>query len=87
MDNALTLTLPTAEDIAQIIKVHPYLKGLLETAEDIAGYVEERIIRICPSCTCWCAEEDFQECVGWCPVDGPETETRDTCRWCREDAQ
>jgi hypothetical protein len=78
-------TLPTLEEIEGLIKLHPHLDGLLGSSAEVAEFVAERLIRRCSGCSCWCAEEDFEETVSW--LDGPETETRNECRWCREDLQ
>lgn len=82
-----TLTLPTLEEIEGLVKLHKHLDLLLGNTAEVAGYVEEGIIRQCPECTCWCYGDDFRECVGYIPGEGNEYEVRDTCRWCREDIQ
>lgn len=81
------LALPTPEDVASLIKLHPHLAKLLTSPQEIAGFVSERIIRVCPRCKCWCYEDAFRECVGYCPVEGSEYETREECQWCREDSE
>ena len=85
--DAASIAIPTPEDIASLIKLHPHLANLLTSPEEIAAFVAERIIRQCAGCSCWCDEDDFRECVGYCPVEGPEYETREECRWCREDSE
>lgn len=85
MDNALTTTFPTLEEIAHLVWLHPHLDGLLGSSAEVADFVAASIIRRCPGCSCWCHMYDFEETVGW--LDGAETEGRDTCRWCREDIQ